>query len=79
MVVMSSNVVGPRVRTARLEHKPPVTQRQLAERLQLDGWDISRAGIAKIEAGLRKVSDIEVTLLARTLSVSVAWLFDTSG
>jgi transcriptional regulator with XRE-family HTH domain len=53
-----------------------MTQRELAERLQLSGWDISRSGIAKVETGLRKVTDVEVALLAEALGVHVAWLFD---
>lgn len=73
---MSSNVVGAQVRTARLSHRPRMTQRELAVRLQLKGWDISRSGIGKIEIGLRKVTDVEVALLARALGVTVAWLFD---
>jgi transcriptional regulator with XRE-family HTH domain len=55
-----------------------MTQRELAERLQLKGWDVSRAGIAKIEAGLCQVTDVEVTHLAEALGVSVAHLFNTS-
>jgi hypothetical protein len=31
--------------------------------------------VAKIELGLRQVTDIEVTLLADALGVDVAWLF----
>lgn len=75
MIVMNNNVVGSRVRTARLAHRPAMTQRELAERLQLGGWDVSRSGIAKIEARLRKVTDVEVVLLARALDVAVAALF----
>jgi transcriptional regulator with XRE-family HTH domain len=76
MVVMGSNVVGPRVKTARMALRPPLTQYALAVRLQLNGWDISRSGIAKIEIKLRKVTDVEILLLAKVLGVTVAWLFD---
>lgn len=75
MIVMSNNVVGPCVRMARRAYRPPMTQRELAERLQLKGWDISRCGVAKIEIGLRKVTDVEVVLLAEALGVTVSWLF----
>ena len=68
------NIVGPRIREARLQHKPQLTQLQLATKLQLDDWNISRSGIGKIEAGLRQVTDIELVKLANTLGVSVAWL-----
>ena len=45
-------------------------------RLQLDGWDISRTGATRIEPGIRQVTDVEVQKLARSLGVSVSWLFD---
>lgn len=46
----------------------------VAVRLQLGGWGISRSGVAKIEIGLRQVTDIEVVKLAGALNVSAAWL-----
>lgn len=64
------------MKLARLRHKPRLTQQALAVRLQLSGWDIERSGVAKIEAGIRQVTDIEVFHLAKALEVSVAWLFD---
>ena len=75
MFHMRNNIVGYRVRIARKQHKPPLTQESLAARLQLAGWDIGRAGVAKIELGLRQVTDIEVVKLAAALDVSVTWLF----
>jgi transcriptional regulator with XRE-family HTH domain len=69
------NIVGPRVRTARVAKKPKLTQAALAARVQLLGWDVSRGGVAKIEAGVRQVTDKELVLLAQALDVSVAWLF----
>lgn len=56
-----------------------MTQRQLAERLQLQGWDLGRSGVAKIEIGKRRVTDVEVALLAEALGVSVAWLFASAN
>ncbi len=69
------NVVGARVKLARLCHQPRLTQAALAARLQLDGWDIEQSGVAKIETGLREVRDTEVVKLAKALGVSVGWLF----
>lgn len=51
-----------------------MTQAQLAAKLQLDQWDIDRAGVAKIEIGIRQVTDIELVKLAKALDVSAAWL-----
>ena len=68
------NLVGKRVKQARLKLKPKMTQAALASKLQLDEWDIDRAGVAKIEIGIRQVTDIELVKLAKALDVSAAWL-----
>jgi hypothetical protein len=74
MAPNSMNIVGVRVKEARLKHKPPLTQDELSGRLSAVGVAIDRAGISKIEVGLRCVLDFEVKALARVLGVSVAWL-----
>jgi transcriptional regulator with XRE-family HTH domain len=68
------NVVGPRVRQARKLATPPVSQVDLAARLQLLGLKIDQSAISKIEQGHRPVLDTEVIALAKALKVSVAWL-----
>ena len=70
------NIVGTRVHEARRKFKPPLSQAELAARLELDGWKISRGTLSKIEAGIRQVTDFEVMALARTLKVSPEWLLD---
>ena len=65
------NVVGPKVQHARLNHKPPITQEQLAIKLQILGWEIDRFGISKIERQERQITDKELLLLARALGVPV--------
>jgi hypothetical protein len=68
------NLIGPRVRKARTKSKPPVTQKELSMRAIKCGADIDRAGVAKIETGIRCVLDYEVVALAKALGVSVVWL-----
>jgi transcriptional regulator with XRE-family HTH domain len=68
------NIIGPRVRQARLRARPRLTQQQLAERVTGLGLPINRAGIAKIETGLRCVCDFELLFLAKALNVAVDWL-----
>jgi transcriptional regulator with XRE-family HTH domain len=68
------NIIGPRVKEARSLSEKKTTQADLAARLQLTGWEIDRVGIAKIETGLRQVTDIEVRKLAKALNVSASWL-----
>jgi transcriptional regulator with XRE-family HTH domain len=70
------NLVGRRVQEARLKFKPPLSQEELAARLELNGWKISRGTLAKIESGVRQVTDIELMALSKTLKVSTDWLFD---
>lgn len=68
------NIVGARVKEARHRSDKKITQSDLAVRLQLVGWAIDRVGVAKIEGGLRQVTDIEVKKLAKVLNVSTSWL-----
>jgi len=62
------NIVGPVVRQFR--EKKGLTQADLAAKLNLAGWDISRETLAKIESRIRWVSDFEVLLLADSLEIS---------
>ena len=75
----NNNIVGRRVKKARLGKKPPVSQDALSGRLAARGVAIDRAGIAKIETGRRYVSDFEVKALAQALQVSVVWLLGTEN
>ena len=70
------NIVGKRVQEARRKFKPPLSQEELAVRLELEGWKISRGTLSKIEAGIRQVTDVEVMALARTLKVPPESLLD---
>jgi transcriptional regulator with XRE-family HTH domain len=72
---MKMNVIGINIKKARLLSSPKLTQKDLAARLQLLGWKIDRGGIAKIEVGLRSVTDKEIVLLAEALEVSINYLF----
>ena len=71
---MHRNIVGPKVRLARKLSQPPLTQGELAARLQVLGLGIEQSGVSKIEQGLRPVSDIEVMVLSKALKVTVGWL-----
>ena len=68
------NIVGDRVKKARLRRKPPLTQDELSGQLAGIGVSIDRAGISKVETGARCVLDFEVKALAKALGVSVGWL-----
>lgn len=68
------NIVGPKIRLARMQAKPKITQEDLCARLQVLGLKLERPAISKIETGYREVTDIEVVALAKALDISVAWL-----
>ena len=67
------NVVGPKVREIR--ESKEMTQEDLAAKCNLFKWDISRSTLAKIESQVRRVTDEEVTLLAKVLKVEVNVLY----
>lgn len=68
------NLVGKRVRQARLAFETPLTQDNLAGRLAARGLTIDRVGITKIESGQRCVFDFELPAIADALKVDVRWL-----
>ncbi len=69
------NIIGKRVKLARRNSKPPITQSDLAARLQIQGLYFERVTIAKIEIGYREVTDIEAKAIAKALSVNIGWLY----
>jgi transcriptional regulator with XRE-family HTH domain len=68
------NIVGPKVQEARYRCDPPLTQEELAAKLQMLGMNVDRVGVSKIETRLRQVHDHEIVILAKALNVSAAWL-----
>ena len=71
----AKNLVGKRVREARLKCRPPVSQEDLAGRVAAQGILLDRSAISRIENQDRYLMDYEVAAIARALKVSVAWLF----
>lgn len=57
-----NNVCGKNVFKFRTDMK--ISQRELADRLQLIGLDVDKNAIQRIEAGKRFVTDIEILALA---------------
>ena len=69
---VGQNLVGERVKEAR--GKAQLTQEELSQKLGKLGVAVDRAGVAKIEAGIRGVLDFELVALAKVLDVKVTWL-----
>lgn len=68
------NIIGEKVRFLRKQKG--MTQRALAEKLQLAGFDVTDLTILRIESGDRFVPDYEVKALASALHVDYAALLD---
>ena len=76
---MSVNKSGRRIRAARALHNPRLTQDDLTARMQLEGFDISKNSISRIELGKRLVTDLELVAFAKVLNVSTAWLLEETS
>jgi transcriptional regulator with XRE-family HTH domain len=73
------NLIGERVRKARLACNPAVTQEDLAGRLAARGISVDQTAISRIENQTRYLMDYEIVALAKSLRVSVAYLFGESN
>ncbi|MCQ2589447.1 MAG: helix-turn-helix domain-containing protein [Treponema sp.] len=68
------NLIGENFKKLRQEKFPYASQRQFAEKLQLNGMDVGKNRISKIERGESFVNDIELQIIARTLDVEISQL-----
>ena len=66
--------IGNNIRTLR--EKAGITQDLLATRLQLEGLDITRSALAKIEVGQRHLYPDEILLIKKVLNVSFDEIFN---
>ena len=60
-----NNICGKNVSSLRLAMN--ISQRELADRLQVAGLDIDKNAIQRIECGKRFVTDIELIVFAKVL------------
>jgi transcriptional regulator with XRE-family HTH domain len=72
---VSRNVIGSRIRKARLKRHPAVSQDDLAGKLAARGILMDRSAISRIENQARYLMDYEIIAIARCLKVPVAKLF----
>lgn len=64
-----NNLCGKKV--AEIRKKMGMSQRQLADALQLLGMDVDKNAVQRIEAGKRFVTDIEIVFLSQALQTGV--------
>ena len=63
------NICG--INVAKLRKALKISQRELADRLQVINLDIDKNAVQRIESGQRFVTDIEIISLAKVFSVTV--------
>lgn len=64
----SKNIIGNKIKLLRKEKN--LTQKGLAEKLQLEGHEFSDLTILRIEQGTRFVPDYEVVILANFFGIT---------
>ncbi len=67
----SNNISGSNIARIRKGMSPTVSQRALADSLQLHGIDVDKNTVQRIECGKSFVTDIELVAIASVLKVSV--------
>lgn len=68
----SKNIIGQRVKELHTERQ--LSQKALAEKLQLAGFEFNDLTVLRIEQGTRFVPDYEVVALAKFFNVSCLYL-----
>jgi len=66
--------IGENVRNLR--ERADLTQEQLSARLQVEGCDITRSALAKIEVGQRHIYADEIMALKKVLEVGYEDIFE---
>lgn len=68
------NLISNRLKALRKEHG--MSQRDLATRLQLKGYDMDKNVVTRIETNKRYVTDIELTALCEVLDIDFSELIE---
>lgn len=67
-----NNLCGENIRVLRLSYPTRLSQRALADKMQLIGIDVDKNAIQRIESGKRFVTDIELKAFAEIFDVNIA-------
>lgn len=71
-----NNLCGRKVARLRIAREPRLSQRGLADLLQLENLDVDKNAVQRIESGQRFVTDIELKTIAAVLGVSADELLE---
>ena len=66
-----NNICGENIRKLRLTYPTKLSQRALADKMQLIGIDVDKNAIQRIECGKRFVTDIELKGFAEIFGISL--------
>ena len=72
------NIVGIKIKIARLAEKPRATQKDISARLEVHGIKLSENSIGKIENGSRPITDLQIYAFAEALKVTPEWLISNN-
>lgn len=71
-----NNVAG--IKVAELRKGLRISQRELADRLQVVGLDIDKNAVQRVESGQRFITDIEVISFAKVFGITVEELLESN-
>lgn len=71
-----NNICGEKIYKLRKEAVPKMSQRILAEKLQLLGIDVDKNAIQRIESGQRFITDIELIAFKKIFNISYEELLE---
>ncbi len=74
-----NNICGESIYRLRKASIPKMSQRLLADKLQLLGIDVDKNAIQRIESGERFVTDIELIALKKVFDVTYDELLNNEG
>ena len=71
-----NNLCGENIRSLRLAYPTKLSQKGLADKMQLIGIDVDKNAIQRIECGKRFITDIELLAFSKILSTSLETLLE---
>ena len=69
-----NNICGERIASLRKNAEYKMSQRALADKMQVSGIDLDKNAIQRIESGKRFVTDIELVAFAKLFGVTADYL-----
>ena len=70
-----NNIAGMKIKKLRVAQDPVMSQRALADVMQLAGIDLDKNAIQRIESGARFITDIELIAFSKVFNVPLESFF----